>query len=47
MTTCDATTTVDGKTVDCEHEAGHKGKHEGHVPEDGVSGLLWELHAWE
>ena len=46
MTTCPAETTVDGETIECEHEAGHDGPHEGHIPDEDKSGLLWVLHQW-
>lgn len=46
MTTCEATTTVDGMMIECEHESGHNGKHEGHVPDEDKPGLLWEKVGW-
>ena len=46
MTTCESTTAIDGHTIDCEHESGHAGEHEGHIPDDDKPGLLWELVGW-
>ena len=46
MTTCESTTEREGHAIECEHESGHDGKHEGHIPDENKNGLLWDKVGW-